>query len=375
MKKILILSLIIGAVSTAHAAVTGTVLFSDSFNRPNNNDIDASATGMAGSYAPVIYQEAFEGSGQPTSIAIVSNQLNVAMGVGMSSLYIDRNLTGADILNADGFSVSMDVVSITSADDPGNRFGGFGVGNTRDEAAAARDSFDSPVPLRPNTARANQGIGVSDFYVDLALDQNLRLWSNGALLNTIPVGAAAGTITVDFFVSDFNAGSQVTAVVYFNGVQKDVQEFTWDHANSNYLGISGRTAAAGVFLDNLSITTIYDDRAASPFPADGAISVKTDALVLKWNKGKDGSGNPNSAITQHYLYIAEGEPNFVASPYIVADTTDPVSYAGYAFATDKGYYWRVDESITGSSASDPKTIEGSTGHSTPPRTRLLTTVP
>jgi hypothetical protein len=28
-----------------------------------------------------------------------------------------------------------------------------------------------------------------------------------------------GTINVEFYLSDFNAGSQVTAVVYFNGVQ------------------------------------------------------------------------------------------------------------------------------------------------------------
>jgi len=357
MKQISFLALLIGTVSLAQAAVTGTVLFSDSFNRPNNVDIDASSVGMSGTLAPAVYQEVFEGSGT-ASVAIVSNQLNVAQGVGMSSLYIDHNLIDAAILNADGFSISMDVVSITSADDPGNRFGGFGVGNTRDEAAAAKDSFDSAVPLRPNIARANQGIGVSDFYVDLALDQNLRLWSNGALLNTIPVGAASGTITVDFLLTDFNAESQVTAIVCFNGAQVDVQTFTWDNTDSNYIGISGRTAGAGVFLDNLSIAAIYDDRAASPSPANGAISVKTDSLFLSWNKGKDAAGSPNSAVTQHYLYIAESEPNFVGVPFIVPDTADPVSFDDYTFANDKVYYWRVDQSINGSSPSDPNTIVG-----------------
>lgn len=244
------------ALLTATVSANATVLFSDSFDRANNTNISASSVGMAGTLAPLVYVETFEGSGQPTSIQILNNQLNVAMGVGMSSLFLDRNFTDAGILSAGGFSVSLDVVSITAADDTGNRYGGFGVGNTRNEAINAKDSFDSAVPFRPNLARANQGIGVSDFYVDLALDQNLRLWSNGALINTISVGAAAGTIKVDFLVSDFNAASSVTAVVYFNGVQRDIRSFAWDGTEANYIGISGRTAAAGVFLDNLTIAAI-----------------------------------------------------------------------------------------------------------------------
>ncbi|HPB92276.1 MAG TPA: hypothetical protein P5033_10155, partial [Anaerohalosphaeraceae bacterium] len=71
----------------------------------------------------------------------------------------------------------------------------------------------------------------------------------------IPVGASAGTITVDFLVSDFNASSPVAAVVYFNGIQQTIQSFTWEHTGANYIGISGRTPAAGIFLDNLQITT------------------------------------------------------------------------------------------------------------------------
>lgn len=359
MKKAAVFLLVLGSVSLVQAAVTGSVLFSDNYNRSNNTDIDASSTGMSGTLSPMVYQEAFEGSGQLTSIQILSNQLNVAVGAGMSSLYLNHNFTDAGILSADGFSVSLDVVTITSADDPGNRFGGFGVGNTQAEAQAAQDSFDSLVPFRPNLARANQGIGVSDFYVDLALDQNLRLWSNGSLLNTINVGAVSGTIKVDFLLSDFNVGSSVTAAVYFNGVQQDVQTFTWDNNGANYLGISGRTAGAGVFLDNLSIATIYEDRAHTPSPINGAELVDAGGLTVSWYKGKDASGNPNSLIAQHYFYVRAGEPNFVdVTPITVADTVDPVSSSDYSFASDMLYYWRVDESINGSSATDPNTITG-----------------
>jgi hypothetical protein len=355
MKKLLVLWMVLGAVFAAEAAVTGSILFSDSYDRPNNTDIDASSVGMAG--LPMTYVEAFEGSGA-ASIQILSNQLNIAQGVGMSSLFLDHNFIDAAMLSADGFSVTMNVVSITSADDQANRFGGFGVGNTRAEAQAAADCYDSPATsLRPAVHLAGQG--VSDFYVDLALDQNLRIWNNGTLLNTINVGAASGTLKVDFFVTDFLAGSEVEAVVYFNGVQQDAQTFTWDNTDNNYIGISGRTAGAGVFLDNLSIATIYEDRAYQPYPADGEMLVNAAGLALSWNKGKDGSGNPNAAIGQHYLYIAETEPNFATvSPVTVADTADPVTYSGYSFGNDKLYYWRVDESINGSVPADANTITG-----------------
>ena len=139
MCKVIVLAVLI----MAFANVNADVLFSDNYNRPNNTDIDASSTGMSGTLAPMVYQEVFEGSNQSTSIQILSNQLNVAVGAGMSSLYLNHNFTGAGILSADGFSISMDVVSITTADDTGNRFGGFGVGNTQAEAQAAADSFDS----------------------------------------------------------------------------------------------------------------------------------------------------------------------------------------------------------------------------------------
>lgn len=276
---------IIAMLLPAAGLLQADVFFSDNFNRADSTDINASTDGMSGTLSPLAYVEAYEGSGAASSIQISNNQLNIAVGAGMSSLFLDHNFTDADILTADGFSVSLDVVSITTADDAANRFGGFGVGNTRDEALAAADSFDSATPFRPSVARANQGIGVSDFYVDLALDQNLRLWSNGSLLNTVNVGAASGTIRVDFFLTDFNAGSAVTAVVFFNGIQKDIQSFTWDHTNADYIGISGRTAGAGVFLDNLSIGTVTQ-QAANIFVTitDGTTLVKegstTDELIL-----------------------------------------------------------------------------------------------
>jgi len=366
MKKIMILLMVCCAAGLAGAGYTGSILFSDSFDRANSTDIDASSAGMAGTLAPMTYMESYEGSNIATSIQILNNRLNVAFGPGMANLYLNHNFTDAAISAAGGFSISLDVVSIagTTTELP-NRFGGFGVGMTQSEAAAAGDSSDDDADSTTMRGGGNN-VAVADFFVDVALDNNLKLWNNGTLLSTIPVGVSAGTIKVDFYLTGFNAGDWVTAEVYFNGVQTAVQYFTWDNTNANYVGISGRTPAAGVLLDNFSIATVYTDKASQPDPGYAAAEIDPGSLVLQWTKGKDAAGNPNTAITKHYLYIAENEPNFVnVTPVTVADSADPITHdpaAIDAADTDKTFYWRVDESVLingiPSGPTEPNTIQG-----------------
>ncbi len=231
--------------------VYGEVLFSDAFSRPDSTDADASSTGMGGVLAPLVYQESYEGSGAATSIQILANQLNVAYGPGMANLYLGHNFIDAAIVSAGGFSVSMDVVQISSAaTDLANRFAGFGVGTTEAEAAAAKDMNDHPTTFRGGGSAA----GVCDFFADLAMDGSVRVWSRGTLLNTVPVGAVSGTLKADFSCSDFNAGSAVTVMIYFNGTLCDTRSITWSDANANYIGLSGRASNTVVF-DNLNIET------------------------------------------------------------------------------------------------------------------------
>jgi hypothetical protein len=328
MKSKLIYGLSVLLLIGTHARAD--IFFADSFNRSNSTDIDASTDGMTGSLSPLTWVEAFEGSGQGSSIQIASNQLNVAVGAGMSSLFLDHNFIDEGILTSDGFSISMDVVSITTADDSANRFGGFGVGNSRAEALAAADSFDSAAPFRPSTARANQGIGVSDFYVDLALDNCLRLWSNGALLNTINVGAASGTLRVDFYVTGFNAAAPVTAVVYFNGMQKDIRSFAWDYSNTNYIGISGRTVGAGVFLDNFSIRSVTQET------ADIFVTAVNGSTVVK-----------EGSTTDEISFSMTANPLSWPVTISIADALDPaqvtVSPAQVTFTSAD---WQTPQTVT-----------------------------
>lgn len=231
--------------------VSGDVLFSDSFNRPDSTDADASSVGMNGILAPLVYQESYEGAGVATSIQVLSNQLNMAYGPGMANLYLGHNFIDAPIVSAGGFSVSVDVVQISSAaTDLANRFAGFGVGMTEAEAAAAKDMNDHPTTFRGGGSAA----GVCDFFVDLAMDGSLRIWSRGTLLNTVPVGVVSGTLKAVFSCSDFNAGSAVTVMIYLNGTLCDTQSITWSDTNANYIGLSGR-ASNTVIFDQLSIET------------------------------------------------------------------------------------------------------------------------
>jgi hypothetical protein len=254
MKKWIVCSVIFGMLLMNLSQAE--TLFSDTYTRANNTDIDAVSDGMSGTLSPIAYVECFEGSGVATSIQIASNQLNIAYGPGMANAYLNHNFTDAAILTAGGFSISIDIVSIAyTTTDLANRYGGFGVGMTQAEAAAAGDITDNDADS--TTMRGGgDNVAVCDLFVDVALDNNLRFWSNGSLKQTINVGAAAGTLKVDFSVPDFNAGSLVTAAIYFNKVLQASQSFQWDNTGANYIGLSGRTPDAGVFVDNLSIETL-----------------------------------------------------------------------------------------------------------------------
>jgi len=74
--------------------------------------------------------------------------------------------------------------------------------------------------------------------------------------------------------------------------------------------------------------------------------------------------NVNPDVTGHYLYIKANSSNFsgVTPIYIPAGTPDPNESASYLATLDlnTNYYWRVDESINGSSATSPQTITGPT---------------
>jgi arylsulfatase len=254
-------------------------LFQDLYTRPDNDDIDADSTGMSGSLSPLVYVESFEGSGVG-SIRIQNNYLQMATGSGMGSMYLDHNFTDAAIINSGGFTVMLDVKEINGGDSPQDRFGGFGIGLTKAEAAAAGDIGDT-ITLRPH-ADGTATNAVADFYIDLAMDGILRAWSGNTLLSQNMVMAADGRIRVDFLFPGFFADQTVIARIYFNEELQDTVSFTWSHIEQNYIGFSAR-AANYVRMDNLVIMpfeSIFPDRI--DLTEDGIINLSDLAILATY---------------------------------------------------------------------------------------------
>jgi len=240
-------------------------LFLDTFARSNATDIDLSAAGMSGSRVPPIgagaaYYEGFEGSGSPANLQINNGALYKAAG-GMIESGIMHNFTGQDIIDAGGFSVEINVQEINNdSSDPANRFVGFGVGLSQAEAAAGGDVNDTSGTLfRGRVGNAN--LGVSDFFVELDLNGNVKVWNDGTLLDTVSVGQNRGVLTASFELGGFTTNDTVTVKVYFNGRLVDIntanpnsvsRTFKWDRNNSNYIGVSARASNYNQ-MDNLAI--------------------------------------------------------------------------------------------------------------------------
>ncbi len=238
-------------------------LFVDTFNRPTSTDADASAAGMSGSRVPPMgaanaYYEGFEGSGSADSIRIFGDRLQIAVGNGMAENGLMHNFVGQDIIDAGGFSVEMTIVEfLNSVDGLADRYAGFGVGLSEAEAAAGGD-ISGALSFRGSTANPT---GKADFFIDLDGNGNLKVWSKGQLLDTVPVGASVGTITAKFALDGFSTVSTVEVGVFFNGQPLDIntadpdsatRTFSWDAEDTNYIGLSAR-ASGNAGIDNLAI--------------------------------------------------------------------------------------------------------------------------
>ncbi len=239
-------------------APTTNDLFVDTFNRANNTNIDATATGMWGSYVPPLgANTAYYQGYNYQYLNILNNALYKGAG-GMVENGLMDNFTGQDILDAGGFSMELTVQAFDSTfTDTSNRYAGFGVGLTQAQAAAGAD-YNSGASFRGSVGGKG---GISACFVDLDLDGNLHVWTNGILANTIAVGANTGVLLASFACTGFTTSDTVTVNVYFNGQRLDLnpadtntmsRTFKWNANNSNYLGLSAR-ASNSVQMDNLAI--------------------------------------------------------------------------------------------------------------------------
>jgi arylsulfatase len=239
-------------------------LLLDTFNRSEQGDVDFSTNGISGRLVSALetnlYYEGYEGSGTPESIYVADGSLRMAVGGGMSENGLMHNFVDGTILSNGGFSVEMDVLEISGSDDEIlDRYAGFGVGLTEAEAAAGGDISGS-LSFR---GRSSNPVGRADFFAELDMDGNVKVWSMGQLLATLPVGSVTGQLMAAFSLDGFETNSTVDVSVYFDGVQLDIntsdssrltQSFSWEHSGQNHVGLSARATDRAV-VDNLSIRT------------------------------------------------------------------------------------------------------------------------
>ena len=269
-------------VSGAALAVFGsqanaqTVLFADTFNRANNNNLSADTTGMSGTLGALGYLETWQGGtgGNPAnndSILQINNNTLSKIGSGMGMGGVNHNFIDPAIIAAGGFKVSLDITSVSgSGNDLPDRFGGFGVGLSLAKVNAFQDENDTNLGPRGTISSdanvvdqaANGHTGVADFYVSLSIQNNVQVFAGGLLVNQFAVNPTGShTLEADFTFPDFNAGSLVNYSVKFEGNPVTTGTFNWSSTDNNYVGFSLR--AATVTVDNLAISTVPEPSTAA----------------------------------------------------------------------------------------------------------------
>ena len=294
-RNILFLAAFLIVASTFPVSAEAQVLFSDTFNRPSADDINASTVGTTNNVGidpnDGFYVENYNAGGVSVRTNIgtagpngsLTDVLNLADGAGTSNAYINHNFIDASIITAGGFSVSVDLVGGTINDS--GQGAGFAIGMSEAEAIDTGDAHDGGGSSSgnfkfqdaidqfssPTAGNTTSDVAVSDFWVTLVGDNNLGgsagssallVW--GGLGNTIDsqnydfsnsrtVGAEVGTLAANFSFSDFSSGSTVNYEIGFDGDLITTGSFTWSGTSENFIGLDGRGAVQG--FDNLVIST------------------------------------------------------------------------------------------------------------------------
>jgi hypothetical protein len=247
-----------------------TVLFSDSYNRPDNTDIDASSGGMGGLLSPMAYVERDELLHANAAEALILsnvelNQLHLADGPNMSVVYLNHNFTDAAITAAGGMKIGLTIVSNDGTLVDGGRYVGFGVGSTLAQASTAQFDFTAGAASAFRGSVATSTPGHSDFYVDWNTKGYLDVFKNGPTVTggqsyTIPGITLSGNdrLELELLFDSFDDGAAVIAKILWNGNVVGTDSFFWDAdgLSENYIGITARQNLAGFTVDDLLIEAI-----------------------------------------------------------------------------------------------------------------------
>ncbi len=213
-------------------------IFFDSFDRPDNDDISATALGQAGLLAPLPHVEPGDG-GDPAQSRIAEGKLllgNNSDSTPGCHVVLNRNINFAEIIDLGGFSVSLRVENVAAPDssaDLNDSWVGCGVGLN---AAALVDTTANHVQQK------------ADFFLALTAGDNLRVFQRGTQVGEdISVGDPSKppgrTIRAKFVFESFEAGAKVNYQLFSDGTLVGSGKFTWGRSAKNYIGLD--TASGG----------------------------------------------------------------------------------------------------------------------------------
>lgn len=249
---------ILAAVAAASPATASVTLFADTFDRPDNTDLNATTTGKSGTLGALSWVEK-KSSGEPQ---IISNNLRLgetgAGGGGYSLAYADHNFTDAVITTGGEFTVSI-VLPGSIASGGNTRLTGFMVGNSKAEidgwatssptdAAWTSDFFFGYDPTNP-------GLAVGSYI----FDGNTQVFYSNTNYS-----AAGATLSVRFHgIDDFNAGSTVNYQAFINGGSPvSSGSFTWSGTNENYIALYSNYTLDRGTIGSFEVTAVPEPTSA-----------------------------------------------------------------------------------------------------------------
>jgi hypothetical protein len=283
-----------------------SILFGDSFNRPNDTNLDASANGKYGSLGALNYTSRVIGLG---NIQLSAGQLLVQANDGAGQpgglVYINHNFTDAAISTGGGFSITVDLNAyITNGT---GRYLSVGVGQSVAELDAQ--------------ATSNATSSVGDLLVAYRSGTgNLEFFKNGvrdAAASTAGQPAPPTKMRIDYSLPDFNSGSTVNYSVFFDDSATAIASgtFIWSGTNENYISLS-----SNLFLDATagSRNSLFDNLQIRTFgvgaPEGFAAWQSANSTIGGLDEDHDGDGVNNGV--EYFIYGPVANSGFTALPPI-----------------------------------------------------------
>jgi len=232
-------------VFTATSANALEVLFSDTFNRANNADLNASTTGKSGTLGALDWGEQIIGITPPV-VDILNSQLRInqwfpgATGLDGGYAYVDHNFIDSAITTAGELTVSVDINDQDTAGDW--RKAGISIGQSLAE-------------IQGQTTNATVNL-VSDFYIgydDIGATKGIIVYHNGVWQGNHQFTASRpDTMSATFTFADLNTATAVNYEVFLDGVSITTGSTAWSGTNENYIALNANSANDTLF-DNFEV--------------------------------------------------------------------------------------------------------------------------